>query len=309
MKKPWIDPELRSWVETAPQSPPLNTDTLDIFRATNLPIEPERFFPNAKRPVVHIVEGLENAVEVYEFRPSTPKQSQAALLWLHGGGFVVGHGNDQWFGPLFAECAGVRVFSVNYRLAPEHPYPAALEDAWTVLNWIASQAETLEIEPERIAIGGASAGGGLAAGLAINNRDMGGPKVAFQLLLYPMLDNRHDTASGRMDVPRWPRESSLMAWSMYLGGQEPSDAAVPATADDLSRLPPAFLSVGEADLFLDEVRSYAARLVAAHVPCTLKTYKGVFHAADMIGYDTRIGRQMSGDYLTALMAALASGGQ
>lgn len=100
-----------------------------------------------------------------------------------------------------------------------------------------------------------------------------------------------------------------MAWSMYLGGQEPSDAAVPATADDLSRLPPAFLSVGEADLFLDEVRSYAARLVAAHVPCTLKTYKGVFHAADMIGYDSRIGRQMSGDYLKALMAALGFGGK
>lgn len=304
MHSPSIDPDLQSVLDEAPPRQPLTRDSIKLFRETMVAVDAREFFPRATDPVCHVIETPQGPLDVYEFRPSSSKDCDAALLWLHGGGYVAGHGNDAWFGTLFAECAGVRVFSVDYRLAPEHPFPAARDDAWCALSWLAAQSTALGINPKRLAIGGQSAGGGLAAALAIYNRDRSGPAVAFQLLLYPMLDHLHDTESGRMTVPRWPLENSLAAWDMYLNGQQPQPDSVPATAKNLSGLPPAFLSIGEADIFLDEIRIYAQRLQQSNVQAKLRTYPGVYHAAEIQGYATPVGRKMTDDYIAALTEAL-----
>ncbi|MEP1964282.1 alpha/beta hydrolase [Tateyamaria sp.] len=306
MTAPEIHPELQYILDAAPSRPLLGHKTLAEFRATGLSVDPKPHFPNALPPIRHQIDGQSGPVDVYEFRPSHAPNASAALLWCHGGGYVTGHGNDAWFGALFAEAAGVRVFSVDYRLAPEHPFPAARDDCWDALLFLASESASLGIAPSRIAIGGASAGGGLAAGLAIHNRDQNGPKLAFQLLLYPMLDHTHDTASGHMNVPRWPRANSMQAWEMYHADTPPHPTSAPAMAKNLTGLPPAFLSIGTADLFLDEVRQYAAHLDTAGVVQSLKTYSGVFHAAEMQGYETEIGGCMTRDYISALATALSS---
>lgn len=303
---PYIHPELQFILDDAPPRPALSQETLIEFRAFGFAKNTQLHFENAQPPLRHQIEGPAGPLEVYEYQPSHAPDSDAALLWMHGGGYVTGHGDDPWFGALFAERADVRVFSVHYRLAPEHPFPAALDDSWAALNWLADSSAALGIDPTRIAIGGVSAGAGLAAGLAIHNRDQNGPALALQLLLYPMLDHKHDNAAGHMDVPRWTRSNSLIAWDMYLGGAAAQPTSVASTASDLSELPPAFLSIGEADLFLDDVRSYAKKLDVAGVPHELKTYAGVFHGAEQWGYGTSIGRQMSDDYVNALAATLGS---
>lgn len=304
MNKPFIHPELQPILDKAPQRPCLSHKTLSAFRKTKLTLDHRAHFPDALDPICHVIDGAYGAINVYEFRPSGTRHSSAAILWLHGGGYVTGHGNDLWFGSLFAEKAGVRVYSVDYRLAPEHAFPAALNDSWAALCWVFDNHTQLGVDLNRIAIGGASAGGGLAASLAIYGLDCGGPELAFQLLLYPMLDNRHDNPAGNMDVPRWPKKNSLQAWQMYLGSTEPHPHSVPSLKSNLSGLPPTFLTVGEADLFLDDIRQFSARLKKASVPHKLHTYAGVFHAAEMQGYDTTIGRTMTNDYVNALATAL-----
>lgn len=275
-----------------------------MYRNTALKLDPSLYFPNATDPVLHQIPGPGGPLDIYEFKPSKYRPDGPALLWIHGGGYITGHGQDRWFGALFAELAGVSVFSVDYRLAPEHPFPAARDDGLAALNWLSDNSAALRIDPKRLAIGGGSAGAGIAAGLALHIRNISGPELAFQLLLYPMLDNQHATPSGYLDVPRWTRTISLTAWEMYLGGQLPEPTSVPANADELRGLPPTYLCIGEADIFLDETRNYAERLKLAKVPCELCTYRGVFHAAEMLGYGTEIGHRMTNDYVNALKNAL-----
>ena len=300
----YIDPDLKPLLDANPPRPPLSLDTLAQFRQSAVDVPVRETFPTAVAPERHQIEGPGGALDIYQFTPSTVSSTTPALLWLHGGGYIMGEAEDLWFGALFAENANVRVFSVDYRLAPEHPFPAARDDAFTALRWLHRESATLNVLPDRIAIGGASAGAGLAAALALFNRDQAGPSLAFQLLLYPMLDHLHNTPSGNMPVPVWTRDTSLAAWDMYLGGAQPTTTSVPATEENLSNLPPAFLSIGETDLFLDETRDYAARLTAAGISAELKTYPGVYHAAERHGYHTKIGRQMTDDYVAALVAAI-----
>lgn len=285
---------------------PLSLATLAEFRQLSTLIDHTQHFPNSVDPVCHRIDSAGQVLEIYEFKPSHTPDTDAALLWLHGGGYISGHGQDLWFGALFAERAGVRVFSVHYRLAPEFPFPAARDDAWNALKWLAAESDSLGVNPARISLGGASAGAGLTAGLAIYNRDQSGPAVAFQLLLYPMLDHQHDTPSGRLSVPFWTRSNSLAAWDMYLNSKPPEASSVPATTTDLTDLPPTFLTVGEADIFLDEVCVFAKQLSQSGVQSTLLTYPGVFHAAERQGYATPIGRQMVNDYVNALVNALGT---
>lgn len=306
MARPFIDSDLAFIVANEAARVPLSHTTLNAFRQTSISADTHAHFPHAAPPICHMIDGPAGPLEVYEYQPSYLPQARAALLWLHGGGYVKGHGDDAWFGALFAQRVGIRVFSVDYRLAPEHPFPAARDDGWSALHWLAANSERLGINQARLAIGGASAGAGLAAGLAIHNRDQAGPNIAFQLLLYPMLDHLHDNPAGYMDVPTWPRANSLQAWGMYLGSSAPCPSSVPSTATDLQGLPPAFLSVGEADLFLDDVRAYSAGLAAAGVPQDMRSYRGVFHGAEKLGYGTAIGQQMADDYVEALASALGT---
>jgi acetyl esterase/lipase len=202
---------------------------------------------------------------------------------MHGGGYVIGtfDMDDPLFDNLCPKLGLVGV-SVEYRLAPETPYPGPLEDCYRGLQWTYDHAEELGIDRHRIGVGGVSAGGGLAAALALLARDRGEVPVAFQLLDCPMLDDRQTTASSQQDgLPVWSRESNAFGWRSYLGDLYGDDdvpyTAAPARAEDLSGLPPAFVSVGSVDGFLDEDVDYAVRLNRAGVPTELHVYPGACH--------------------------------
>jgi acetyl esterase len=229
------------------------------------------------------------------------------VLWIHGGGYILGSPEDDR-ARLISEELKCTVVSVDYRLAPEHPFPAGVEDCYASLVWMVEQSAELDIDPSRIAIGGASAGAGMAAGLALLNRDRGGPELALQLLLYPMIDNLHDTASGQyVDHPVWNQRTSFNAWEMYLDGKPGVDAspyAAAARAPDLSGLPPAYVCVGSEDLFRDECIDYARRLIGAGVPSELAVFPGLFHGADMFVPGARISQRLQQSFLQALTDTL-----
>jgi acetyl esterase/lipase len=205
------------------------------------------------------------------------------LYSIHGGGYVIGSYSmdDALFDRLCPRLGLVGV-SVEYRLAPETPYPGPLEDCYRGLKWTFDHADELGVDPTRIGIGGISAGGGLAAALALLARDRGELPVAFQLLDCPMLDDRLVTASSQREgLPVWSRVSNTFGWRSYLGELHGRDdvpyTAAPARAVDLSGLPPAFVSVGTVDGFLDEDVDYALRLNRAGVPAELHVYPGACH--------------------------------
>ena len=264
-------------------------------------------------PGVHIEEREiatpDGTVPIVRYQPAAP-DPRPALLWFHGGCYVFGTARDDEHGNAFAARAGCAVISADYRLAPEFTYRESVADAFAALRWLADHAEELGVDPERIAIGGASAGGGLAAGLALYNRDHGGPPVAFQLLIYPMLDDTHDTPSGHevADSRVWHRAVSLKAWRMYLGEgygtERVSPYAAAARATDLSGLPPAFVTVGARDLFRDEAIDYARRLMAAGVSTELTVYPGMNHLGELLVPQAAVSRRMRGAYLDAVKRAL-----
>ncbi|HWI44255.1 MAG TPA: alpha/beta hydrolase [Nocardioides sp.] len=245
-------------------------------------------------------------------RPAGLAGPLPALLWIHGGGFVFGAArqDDQRCAQL-ADDLGIIVAAVDYRLAPEHPFPAALEDCHDALVWLAAHPD---VDADRIAVGGASAGGGLAASLALLARERAVVSPAFQLLVYPMLDDR--TASRPDPQPGvrrlWNHASNRFAWRAYLGG-EPGSAAVSATAaparcTDLADLPPAWIGVGTLDLFHDEDLDHARRLEAAGVPCALEVVDGAFHGFDVLR-KARVSREFLRAQSDALRAALAPSGR
>ncbi|MGU3498235.1 alpha/beta hydrolase [Mycobacterium sp. C31M] len=235
---------------------------------------------------------LTSGVGVRLYRPrSTPAAPGLALLWIHGGGYVIGSAaQDDLLCRRFAEALGATVASVDYRLAPRHPYPAGLEDCYAALTWLAGLPA---VDPGRLAIGGASAGGGLAAALALLARDRGEVSPAAQLLVYPMLDDR--SVGTHLDDPGhrlWTHESNRFGWSAYLGTADPA-VAVPARRDDLQGLPPAWIGVGTLDLFHDEDLAYAERLRAAGVPCDVEVVEGAFHGFDQIAPKTAVSQSFS----------------
>jgi acetyl esterase len=228
------------------------------------------------------------------------------LLWVHGGGYVLGTAEDDR-ARVFAEELGCRVVSVDYRLAPEHPFPAGIDDCYASLVWMVEHATELAIDPARIAVGGQSGGGGMAAGLVLLNRDRGGPELVHQLLIYPMIDNVHDTLSGSyVNHPVWNRATSLRAWEMYLDstpGLDASPYAAATRADDVASLPPTFICVGTEDLFRDENVDYARRLINAGVPTELAVFPGMYHGGDMFVPDALVSRRLTASFMQALSDA------
>lgn len=221
------------------------------------------------------------------YEPPGRARPSGALLWIHGGGLVMGRPEqaNTWCSSVAAEL-GILVVSIDYRLAPEHPFPAGLTDCVTALRWLHDQAADLGVDPERIAVGGDSAGGGLAAALCQRTRDEGGPPICFQLLNYPMLDDRTGDDPGGRGEFVWTPASNRFGWSAYLGpaasAAEPPRHAAPARTADLADLPPAWIGVGDLDLFWAEDVDYAERLLAAGVACELHVEPGMFHGADQI---------------------------
>lgn len=261
----------------------------------------------------HRAPGPEGAPEVpvRVYAPAGRDGALPALLWIHGGGYVLGSvEQDDFFCRQIAALLPCVVVSVEYRLAPEHPFPAPVEDCYAALRWLRANAETLGVDPARIAIGGASAGGGLAAGLALLARDRGEVEVAFQLLIYPMIDDRNVEPAGAAlpDTLLWSRESNAIGWRAYLGaepgGAEVSPYAAAARAEQLAGLPPAFIAVGELDLFLHENIEYAQRLLRADVTAELHVYPGAFHGFEGIAPTADVSQRFITDRNGALRRAL-----
>ncbi|MGA6161632.1 alpha/beta hydrolase [Amycolatopsis magusensis] len=226
---------------------------------------------------------LTSGIEVYVYDVPGRTRPSGALLWIHGGGYVMGDAaTDHTACSRFARELGITVVSVNYRLAPEDPFPAGLDDCFTALRWLHEHAGELGVDPAGIAVGGESAGGGLAAALAQRAHDTGDLPVCFQLLVYPMLDDR-TTLAERPDALVWTPASNRFGWAAYLGHDsaagEDRPYAVPARRSDLSGLPPAWIGVGELDLFHDEDLAYAARLIEAGVACQVEVVPGMYHGA------------------------------
>jgi acetyl esterase/lipase len=231
-----------------------------------------------------------------------------ALLWIHGGGYVLGRAQqDDGICRRISANLGIVVAAVDYRVAPEHPFPTPLEDCYTALRWLAAQPG---VDPTRIAVGGASAGGGLAAALAILARDRGEIAPAFQLLAYPMLDDRTATRTDidETNLRLWNSRSNAFAWQAYTGRTPGSPdvppLAAPARYDDLAGLAPAWIGVGTLDLFHDECVTYAQRLRAAGVGCDLAVVPGAFHGFDLILPRAQVSRNFRAAYHAALRPAL-----
>jgi acetyl esterase/lipase len=237
------------------------------------------------------VPGAEGSPEISLLicRPTAPApdRPRPVVYHVHGGGMVLGTnrvGVDQILD--WARELDMVVVSVEYRLAPEHPYPAPVDDVYAGLLWTAEHAKELGADPERIVIAGASAGGGLTAALALLLRDRGGPRPVGQVLLCPMLDDRNDTPSSHQmaGLGVWDRTANETGWTALLGevrgGPDVSPYAAPARAEDLSGLPPAFLDVGSAETFRDEVVAYASRIWQAGGVAELHVWPGGFHGFD-----------------------------
>jgi len=248
------------------------------------PVPPRDDVAMEDRAIAGLGDAPEVPIRIY--RPfEASGDPRPGFLEIHGGGFILGNIEmmDGWCQMIAAEVDAV-VVSVEYRLAPEHPFPAGVEDCYAALCWVHEHAEELGIDPARIAIGGQSAGGGLAAGLALMARDKGGPSICYQLLEIPELDDRLDTPSmlAFQDTPFWNRPNAVSSWQHYLGPNhegEPSIYAAPARAKDLSGLPPSYVSTMEFDPLRDEGLRYAMGMLAAGVSVELHNYAGTFHGS------------------------------
>lgn len=265
-----FDPELRKFARFAPRGF-IRPKTLRLVRKLSARSGPK----HAEDVEVHT---LANGVHVRLHKDARRDGPEPALLWLHGGGYVLGAARlDDHLCRQFSRRLGITVAAVDYRLSPENPYPAGLHDCYSALKWLAAQPD---VDPARVAVGGASAGGGLAAALALLARDRGEIPVALQLLKCPMLDDR---TVADPEVKRhyrmWDERSNRFGWAAYLGEADP-DIAVPARRNNLADLPAAWIGVGTLDLFHAEAVAYAERLRAAGVPCKLEVVPGAFHGFD-----------------------------
>lgn len=300
-----VHPDLAAALELLPNFGSLSHETLADVRqllTEGRPAEP--IAGVTTEWVVLSGKGVNPELRALLQRPATPGP-HPAILNLHGGGFVAGTPAREET-PMQALCAALDavILSVEYRLAPEHPFPAALDDARTGLIWLHDHATKVGIDAGRIAVRGVSAGGGIAAGLALSVRDKHGPPIAFLSLVYPMLDDRtveHSTAGRYV----WPITANRFGWNSYLGGASPVPiTAAPGRCEDLFGLPPTFIATGSIDLFVDENMDFARRLMHAGVATELHVYPGAYHGFVLVAASAPA-RQFEHDSLSALRRALA----
>jgi len=242
------------------------------------------------------------------YRPVNVAGPLPGIYYIHGGGMILGDvAGEDGSAQLLCEQVGAVVVSVEYRLAPEHPHPAPVEDCYAGLVWTAKNAAELGIDPESLAIYGASAGGGLVLGCALLARDRIGPTLRFMMPIYPMIDDQNETPSSKeiTDIGIWDRAGNIEAWAWYLGGQEPDQYAAPTRADDLSGLPPAFIDVGTVDLFRDEDIAFAQRLMQAGVPTELHINPGSYHSSKVFAPQAALSMGIWAMRVDALRRALS----
>lgn len=262
---------------------------------------------------VKVIDGPGGPLEVLWYDPAPGARDRPALLHIHGGGMVLGSARMMQAGPSgLAAALNIPVASVEYRLAPEHPFPAPQQDCLAALAWLAASAGEFGIDAGRIAVIGESAGGGLAAATALMARDTGGPALAGQFLVYPMLDHRTGSAACPYGNPTtgefvWTAGANVFGWEALRGDYVPDDARKgwfsPALADDLANLPPTWIGTGSLDLFFDENLAYARRLVAAGVPVELHSLPGAIHAFNVMA-DSALAKSHARSLLEAISRLL-----
>ncbi|MGG1676708.1 alpha/beta hydrolase [Neobacillus sp. NRS-1170] len=307
-----IDPELREVLELFP---PLDLDNLEatrqgmkvISQSIDIPVDESVSISN------RMVPGSQDhpAVRVRIYEPKEKNGVSPGLLWIHGGGYVLGiPEGDDILCQRFVTEANCVVVSVDYRLAPEHPYPAGLEDCYAVLKWFSEHASELGVDSSRIGAAGASAGGGLTVALTLLARDRKGPELCFQMPLYPMIDDRNNSPSsieitGNMV---WNHDLNQKGWTMYLNGENGTDHvskyAAPARATDLSGLPYTYTCVGQLDPFRDETLDYVTRLCRAGVDVEFHLYPGCYHGFEGVVPTAAVSQRALTEYIGAVKYVL-----
>ena len=298
-----FDPEYQSVARFLPRG---------IARSWNLPLIRMLDSLTGRGPDPDNVEIEDSgAGQVRVHRPATSGDATLpAVLWLHGGGYLLGSPKqDDELCRQIADELGAIVVAPVYRLSPKHAFPAALEDAYAALTWLSKRDD---VDANRLAVAGASAGGGLAAQIALHARDKGEIRLAAQILLYPMLDDR---TVNRTDLDEsafrlWDNRANRVGWSAYLGHEagaaEASPIAAPSRNEDLRGLPPAWIGVGGLDLFRDEDMAYAERLRAADIPCETIVIDGVFHGFDGIVADSAATQRFRESMFAVMRKVLAA---
>lgn len=281
------DDPARMEAATAAALPQMPTwDATSIEAARNSPAARALRPPTSDPRVVsqdEVIEGTSgNLIPLRWYRPVSESTPGACIVWLHSGGYIIGSLDSTHVrAQQIAAESGCVVLSIGWRLAPEHPYPAGLQDSVDVWKWLHANAERLGIDSGRIVLSGASAGGGVAAATCLRLRELGLEQPALQLLVYPMLDDRPTPSMSAVTHPAlWNRDMNRLGWTAYLSGLGAGpvpDTAVPARAENLGGLAPAYICVGDIDGFFDEDVTYAQRLARHGVPVELRVYPGVFH--------------------------------
>lgn len=301
-----IPPELRGVWKSIPKVT-FNKFSLPIFRLL-IKLMPTPAIPAGviiEQAQIDTTDGYQLPLRIY--KPAEHKKPSPALVWMHGGGYIFGklEMEDENLAD-FVRQLGIVVISVDYRLAPEFPFPTPLEDCYCALKWTHEHANDLGTERSRIAIGGASAGGGLAACLAQLAKDRGEVSTVLQLLVYPMLDvdTIYKTDVPYESISTWNNKSNRFGWQSYLQKTFESPTIPPysvaARRQNLSDLPPTWIGVGDLDLFFEENRTYAARLKESGVECELVVVPGAFHAFDMKGFEIPITKEFRNSQIASL---------
>ncbi|GGF16014.1 alpha/beta hydrolase [Subtercola lobariae] len=292
LTRPPYDPELKAALDLMPTRPPLSNDSLPTARTNRFTPPIEKVLDGHEVVVVdHTVtsfDGREIIVSTMQ-RADHERTDGPAVFSIHGGGMILG---DRWVGAealvKWVETYDAVAATVEYRLAPEHPDPTPIEDCYAALVWFVEHSDELRFDTRHLMVAGGSAGGGLAAGTVLLARDRRGPQIAAQLLMYPMLDDSDTSVSSQQyeNIGIWNRNDNRFGWASLLGDRvgtaEVSIYAAPARATDLSGLPPAYLDVGSAEVFRDEVVAYATKIWHDGGEAELHVWNGGFHGYEMI---------------------------
>ncbi|TSI05129.1 alpha/beta hydrolase [Lysinibacillus sp. BW-2-10] len=301
-----VNPEFLTTLDNFPGLS-LNTDALDQIREGLKTLNPPVVQTEVIIEDVTIKGPDQNDLRLRVYKPQDVKGTLPGLLWIHGGGYVLGtvEQDDALCGKYVNE-ANCIVVAVDYRLAPEHPYPAPIEDCYAAVCWMVNEAAQLAIDVNKIGVAGSSAGGGLTAALTLLARDRQFPKIHLQLPLYPMIDDRNNTPSANeiTEGMIWNQQLNEEGWKMYLGDLYGTDHipsyAAPARATDYSNLPTTYTFIGQLDPFRDETISYVSNLVQAGVDVEFHLYPGAYHAFEGLNPDSPIAQYATNEYINAI---------
>ncbi|MFI7166293.1 alpha/beta hydrolase [Rhodococcus erythropolis] len=311
-----IDPEARQPLEQLLQALPGGFNSIpDITQRRAVVMQMGAASRSALEPNPNVavedrlVPGPEGApdVPVRIYRPSAVTSELPGIFYIHGGGMALGSiDSEDLSAAKLSEEVGAVVVSTGYRKAPEESHPAQLNDCYAALTWMVKSANELGVDTERIALYGGSAGGNLTIAVAMTARDNGFPEINFMMPLYPMIDDRNETPSSHeiTDIGIWDRSANIEAWKWFLGDRPADEFSAPSRAENLAGLPPAFIDVGELDVFRDEDIAFAQKLIQSGVPTEFHIYPGVYHASETFAPTAAVSQRMWVNRLAALRTAL-----